>query len=135
MVETDPLPPAQRLRAFREARKITLRAAARQLRVAHPALSDWETGDQIPSPPYRAAIEVWTRGQIAADEWPVKGREREAAENAAKVVPCADSIKVPAAAPSESGTSLGPGIASANDSSEHSIAKPPESDPRNGTEG
>lgn len=74
-----------RLRTFREERGISLREAARQLHVVHPALREWEDDRQTPAPPYRDAIEVWTDGRIKASEWPVSTREREIAERAAAV--------------------------------------------------
>lgn len=79
--------PGPRLRAFRERLGLSLRAAARQLNVAHPALKDWEEEHQTPTPPYRDAIEVWTRKEICAADWPLSGRERVVVENAAKVGP------------------------------------------------
>jgi cytoskeletal protein RodZ len=99
----DQVHPGERLRAFRLSRKITLRAAARQLRVKHPALKDWEDGE-VPSPPYRTAIEVWTLGEIRAADWPLSTKEREAVENAARVQPCTESGTV----------ETGPGLASAD---------------------
>lgn len=79
--------PGPRLRAIREKLGLSLREGARQLHVAHPTLKDWEEEAQTPTPPYRDAIEVWTEGRIKADEWPLEGREKEIAENAAKVKP------------------------------------------------
>jgi len=90
--------PGLRLREFREARKISLREAARQLHVAHPALKDWET-NQVPTPPYREAIERWTNGAIKASDWPLSPREREIVANARQVGP----VREP-----ESGPSLDP---------------------------
>jgi transcriptional regulator with XRE-family HTH domain len=74
-----------RLGAFRRRLGLSLRAAAVQLHVKHPTLKDWEEGGQIPAPPYRDAIEVWTDGAIKAAEWPIRPRELEIAENAGKV--------------------------------------------------
>ena len=74
-----------RLRVFREGLPLSLRAAARQLHVAHPALKDWESDEQTPAPPYREAIEVWTEGTIKASEWPLSGREHVIVENAGLV--------------------------------------------------
>lgn len=93
--------PGPRLKRFRETRGLSLREAARQLHVAHPALKDWEDETQTPSQPYRDAIEVWTEGDIKASEWPLEGREKQIAENAASVKPA-----VPRA--SESGPTLKP---------------------------
>lgn len=66
-----------RLRAFRESLGLSLRAAAGQLHVSHPALKSWEEGDVPPEPPFRRAIEVWTSGAIKEDDWPPAPRERE----------------------------------------------------------
>jgi transcriptional regulator with XRE-family HTH domain len=93
--------PGPRLKRFREARQLSLREAARQLHVAHPALKDWEDEPQTPSQPYRDAIEVWTGGDVKAADWPLEGREKQIAENAASVKPA-----VPRA--SESGSTLKP---------------------------
>lgn len=79
--------PGPRLRRFREGLGLSLREAARQLHVAHPALKDWEEEKQTPTSPYRDAIEVWTNGDIKASDWPLSGRERDIVENAAKVGP------------------------------------------------
>lgn len=79
--------PGLRLRAFRKARNVSLREASRQLHVAHPTLKDWENGAQVPSPPYRDAIEVWTQEEIRAREWPVSPRERDVAGRAGAVRP------------------------------------------------
>lgn len=84
--------PGVRLRAFREERSLSMREAARQLHVVHPALKDWEDGNQTPTAPYRDAIEIWTNGTIKAAEWPLTGRERQIASNAAMVKP-ADSAR------------------------------------------
>lgn len=75
------------MKAFREERGISLREAARQLHVKHPALKDWEDGRKLPSPPYRDAIEVWTEGLIKAGEWPLTKQESEAVKNTALVRP------------------------------------------------
>lgn len=77
----------KRLRRFRIGLKISLREAARQLHVAHPALKDWEDETQTPSPPYREAIERWSGGSIKATDWPVSARERDMAAQAAAVRP------------------------------------------------
>jgi hypothetical protein len=53
----------------------------------HPALKDWEEGNQTPTAPYREAIEVWTGGKVRAASWPLEGREKKIADNAAKVGP------------------------------------------------
>lgn len=95
----DPLQhPGVRLRTFRETRKISLRDAARQLHTVHPALKDWEEGQQVPTSPNRDAIEVWTEGEIKADEWPLSARERDLISNAAKVVPAVSKTPTPAPA-------------------------------------
>lgn len=91
--------PGPRLRRFREDRDLSLREAARQLHVAHPALKDWEDETQTPSAPYRDAIEVWTEGDIKASEWPLEGREKQIADNAASVKPVVPRVP-------ESGTSV-----------------------------
>jgi transcriptional regulator with XRE-family HTH domain len=91
--------PGVRLRAFREARKLSLREAARQLHATHPALKDWEDGGQTPMAPYRDAIEVWTSGDVRSDSWPLEGREKQIAENAARVKPADESGPHAAAAP------------------------------------
>jgi transcriptional regulator with XRE-family HTH domain len=83
--------PGRQLRAFREARGLSLREAARQLHVVHPALKDWEDEHQSPSAPYRDAIEVWTHGAIPSACWPVSDRERDIALRAAAVRP-ADEV-------------------------------------------
>jgi transcriptional regulator with XRE-family HTH domain len=90
--------PGERLAKFRDDRKVPLREAARQLHVAHPTLKDWEIGRLVPSPAYRAAIEIWTGGIIAADDWPVTMREAEIAANTAKVRPFVDPKAEPSAA-------------------------------------
>lgn len=77
-----------RLREFRVARDLSLREAARQLHVVHPALREWEEDRQTPAPAYRDAIEVWTNGEILASSWPASPREREIAERAGAVKPC-----------------------------------------------
>lgn len=77
----------KRLRAHRVRLGLGLRAAAEQLHVSHPTLRDWEEEEQIPSPPYRDAIEIWTRGDVKADSWPVSDREKETAKNASLVKP------------------------------------------------
>jgi transcriptional regulator with XRE-family HTH domain len=88
--------PGARLRAFREARTLSLRKAAQQLHATHPALKDWEDGTQTPMAPYRDAIEVWTSGEVRADSWPIEGREKQIAENAAMVRPADKSGEHPA---------------------------------------
>ncbi len=80
-----------------------MRKAADQLNVTHPALKDWEEEEQVPVAPYRDAIEVWTRGEIKAAEWPLNDRDRVLVENAAKV---------------------GPAVASSTESGEHNAVKP-----------
>lgn len=79
--------PGARLRSFRERLGISLREAARQLHVAHPALKDWEEEQQVPTAAYRDAIEVWTGGDIKAGAWPLSERERGIVENASMVKP------------------------------------------------
>ena len=86
--------PGLQLRAFRVARGLSLRESARQLHVKHPALKDWEDGVQTPAPAYRDAIEVWTRGDIRADAWPVSTREREIIERASQVRPVESSTNL-----------------------------------------
>lgn len=81
--------PGALLRAFREERGLSLREAARQLHVVHPALKDWEEDDQTPTAPYRDAIEVWTNGHIKASDWPLHGRELQIVNRAALVKPVA----------------------------------------------
>lgn len=83
--EMPKLVPNERLRAFRIRLGLTVRGAAEQLRVVHPAYIDWESGTQVPTQPYRDAIEVWTSGDIRASEWPLKEREAEIVEKAAQV--------------------------------------------------
>lgn len=85
--------PGPRLRQFRERLGLSLREAARQLHVAHPALKDWEGEEQTPTAPYRDAIEVWTGGEIKASDWPLQGRERDIAQNAAKVGPAVSAAE------------------------------------------
>ena len=75
------------LQAFRKRCGISIREAARQLRIVYPALIDWEKGRQTPSPPYRHAIEVWTSGEIRATDWPLSDREREVLAKTALVLP------------------------------------------------
>jgi len=75
------------LQAFRKRCGISIREAARQLRIVYPALIDWEKGRQTPSPPYRHAIEVWTSGEILATDWPLSDREREVLAKTALVLP------------------------------------------------
>ena len=76
--------PGKRLRRFREDLGLTLRSAARQLHVQHPALKAWEEGE-TPMAAYRRAIQVWTQGAIRHDEWPLSIREREVTAAAARV--------------------------------------------------
>lgn len=74
-----------RLRRFREKRGLGLRAAARQLHVSHPALRFWETNATTPSGPYRDAIELWTDGDIRAQDWGLTPREAQVAGQLAGV--------------------------------------------------
>lgn len=83
-----------RLRAFRLARGLSLRETARQLHVKHPALREWEEESQVPAPPYREAIEIWTRGEIRASDWPLSAREREMREAAGRVRPVESSTNL-----------------------------------------
>lgn len=96
--------PGSRLKAFRIENGLSLREAARQLHVVHPALKEWEEGRQVPVPAYRDAIQVWTRGAIRAEEWPLSEAERKAVINAAQVVPviARDVVPVVPAPPSSS---------------------------------
>jgi hypothetical protein len=111
--------PGPRLRAFRETRHISLRDAARQLHTVHPALKDWEERQQVPTQPFRDAIEVWTQGEIRAAEWPLSMREREIIANAAQVV--AAVAKVPPAPKSAPD-------ASADDTGERAAVSPANDD-------
>lgn len=79
--------PGARLRKFREAVKMSLREAARQLHVQHPTVKDWEERSKVPMAAYRSAIEVWTGGTIRAEEWPLSVRERGIVESAGRVEP------------------------------------------------
>jgi len=95
--------PGPRLRSFRDVRGISLRDAARQLHTVHPALKDWEEMQQVPTVPFRDAIEVWTGGEIKASEWPLSVREREIIASASRVVPAvAKAPPAPKSSPSTS---------------------------------
>lgn len=98
-----------RLRAFRESLGLSLRAAAVQLHVSHPALKSWEEGDTPPEPPFRRAVEVWTSGAIKESDWSPAAREREYEAKALLVRPAV----------------------SANDTGEHPTAEAP---PATGTD-
>lgn len=94
--------PGPRLRSFRKGRDLALREAARQLHVVHPALKDWEEGNQTPTAPYREAIEVWTNGEIKASDWPLTGRELQIANQARLVKPVSDPDAPNGSQPSKS---------------------------------
>lgn len=74
-----------RLGRYRKALGLSLREASRQLQASHQALMLWESNEQTPSAPFRAAIEVWTGGDIKNTDWPLSERERSIVENAARV--------------------------------------------------
>lgn len=76
-----------RLRAFRESLGLSLRAAAVQLHVSHPALKSWEEGSVPPEPPFRRAVEVWTSGAVKESDWCPATREREYEAKASLVRP------------------------------------------------
>lgn len=76
-----------RLRKFREGLGLSLREGARQLHVAHPALKDWEDESQVPTYPYRQAIEVWTGGTVKVEDWSLSDRELDIVKNANLVRP------------------------------------------------
>lgn len=79
--------PGARLRSFRESLGLTLRQAAEQLHVSHPALRMWEMGQSVPSSPVREAIGLWSCGACPAEMWGLTPKEAKFAERLASVVP------------------------------------------------
>jgi hypothetical protein len=76
----------QKLAVFLARNEIPKRKAARDLKVSAPTILDWLSGSKAPSPPHRAAIRVWTNGEIVETDW-ATAREREQTENASEVRP------------------------------------------------
>jgi len=58
-----------KLAAWLEERHISQAACARALGVTAPCVHDWIRGNRVPGQCYREAIERWTGGGIAQDEW------------------------------------------------------------------
>ena len=77
--------PGARLRAFRESLNLTLREAAEQLHVTHPALRQWELDEVIPSEPFRLALQKWSGGKLTSEMWGLTPREERIAEQLAEV--------------------------------------------------
>lgn len=60
---------ALRLQKFIERHEQTQVAAADAVGVSAPTMHDWLSGAKRPRALHRAAIEVWTRGEVGADSW------------------------------------------------------------------
>lgn len=72
---------------FLEKHGISLSAAARALGAkSHVTVRNWTTGLSAPEPEFRRAIEIWTNGEVAEDDW-LSDKERAAAEKLAEVKP------------------------------------------------
>jgi transcriptional regulator with XRE-family HTH domain len=78
---------AGRLRSFRKRNSISLRGGAKAVGVSHVTLKAWEEGRLTPSPPFRAAIETWTSGDVPANSWPIPSHEARALEASEAVEP------------------------------------------------
>lgn len=68
---------AKVLTSVRRRRRLSVRAAAREMGVSHVALIGWESGS-IPTGPFKRLIEVWSDGEIAPDSWPQTAAEKRA---------------------------------------------------------
>jgi hypothetical protein len=67
------------LSAFLDRNNISYRLAAEQLGVEHPTVWQWTHGITIPLDKYRAAIAVWTSGEVPEAAW-LKKSERDPIE-------------------------------------------------------
>lgn len=61
--------------------------ASADLGVTKTAVIQWKKGERVPNPVSRQAIEVWTHGEVRADDWVPGKVEREVRERAAEVKP------------------------------------------------
>lgn len=71
---------------FRDRHGISLKKAGDALGASGPTVLDWERRRKVPTPPFRRAIAVWTKGEIGEDEWE-SDKERQIAERTANVQP------------------------------------------------
>lgn len=78
--------PAEKLTNFRKRHGISLHKASELLGASGPTILSWEQERTVPRPPYRRAIEIWTKGEISETEWQSPG-ERAAIERTADVKP------------------------------------------------
>ena len=76
----------KRFRQFIKDRHLKLAEVARQLMCTHPAIIGWMDGE-IPSEPFRRAIETWTAGEIPASSWGETRTEITLRARLASVVP------------------------------------------------
>jgi DNA-binding transcriptional regulator YdaS (Cro superfamily) len=80
-------PVSRKFKKFLKIHDISIRKAGEALGgVSDPTIISWRDGQKVPSPEHRAAIEVWTKGEVPASEWLSK-REREQAKATANVRP------------------------------------------------
>lgn len=68
---------------------LSAREAARQLKVSHVTLLDWESEARNPSKDYRKAISRWSGGGVPEASWPLSKRELARAARLESVQPSA----------------------------------------------
>lgn len=90
------LPGVHKLRKFLDSNEIPQLQLAKALGVTHVTVLNWIRGRATPTPPFRKAIAIWTKGEVIEADWESK-KERELAEAVAAVKP----FEPPPAEPSD----------------------------------
>ena len=75
-----------KLKDFLERNKVSKAEAGRALGVTAAAVFGWIDGN-VPIEDHRRAIEVWTHGEVKADEWGLTRREQQAQAKSVEVKP------------------------------------------------
>ena len=97
---------ARALKAFIKKHNLSQATAGDAIGVSDPCVHDWVSGAKRPRPHHRAAIEVWTSGEVRSDSWLLDG-EAAGLSNVKPFVPDTDSAStLPDVNAAESGDTL-----------------------------